>query len=79
MATWEPADIDHDEIDFDYEYHKVDPIDDANLDESMTELNKSIPEQEVLIDMVHRSEWTSMNEDEGVKLEQQIAFNEKEQ
>ena len=40
MATWEP-----DEIDFEYQYDKADPIDDANLDESMNELNRSIREQ----------------------------------
>ena len=44
MATWEPVDIDHDEIDFEDEYDKADPIDDANLDESMIALNKSIRE-----------------------------------
>ena len=37
MATWEP-----DEIDFEDQYDKADPIDDANLDESMNELNRSI-------------------------------------
>ena len=43
MATWEP-----DEIDFEDEYDKADPIDDDNLDESINELNKSIQEQEEL-------------------------------
>ena len=33
MATWEP-----DEIDFEDQYDKADPIDDANLDESINEL-----------------------------------------
>ena len=33
MATWEP-----DEIDFEDQYDKTDPIDDANLNESMNEL-----------------------------------------
>ena len=37
MATWEP-----DEIDFEDQYDKVDPIDDDNLNESMNELNRSI-------------------------------------
>ena len=36
MATWEP-----DEIDFEDQYDKADPIDDADLDTSMNELNKS--------------------------------------
>ena len=43
MASWEP-----DEIDFEDEYDKADPIDDDNLNESMNELNKSIQEQEEL-------------------------------
>ena len=38
MATWEPVDVDHDEIDFEDEYDKVNTIDDVNLDESMTAL-----------------------------------------
>ena len=37
MATWEP-----DEIDFEDQYNKADPIDDANFDELMNELNRSI-------------------------------------
>ena len=37
MATWEP-----DEIYFEDQYNKVDPIDDANLDKSINELNRSI-------------------------------------
>ena len=37
MATWEP-----DEIDFEDQYDKLDPIDDANLDESMTIMNESM-------------------------------------
>ena len=41
MASWEP-----DEIDFEDQYDKADPIDDDNLDESMNELNRSIREQE---------------------------------
>ena len=55
------------------------PIDDVNLDESINELNRSIREQEELEDRIRRTEWSSMNEDERTKLEQQIAFNEKEQ
>ena len=42
----EAADIDV--IDFEDEYDKADAIDDVNLDESINELNKSIPEQEEL-------------------------------
>ena len=74
MATWEP-----DEIDFEDQYDKADPIDDADLDESMTILNKSIREQEKLERKFRRAEWTSTNEDERTKLEQRIAFNEKKQ
>ena len=37
MASWEP-----DEIDFEDQYDKSDPIDDADLDGSMTLLNESI-------------------------------------
>ena len=74
MATWEP-----DEIDFEDQYDKVDPIDDANLDESINELNESIREQEELEKRIRRAEWTSTNKDERTKLEQQIVFNEKKQ
>ena len=73
MASWEP-----DEVYFEDEYDKADPIDDANLDESINELNKSIREQEELENRISRTEWSSINEDEQTKLEQQIAFNEKE-
>ena len=72
MATWEP-----DEIDFEDQYNKADPIDDADLDESMNELNRSIREQEELERRITRAEWTSTNKDQRTKLEQQIAFNEK--
>ena len=51
MATWEPED----EIDFEDEYDKVDPIDDENLDESMTVLNELICEQEELEDKIRRT------------------------
>ena len=78
-GTWEPVDIGHDEIDFKDEYDKTDPIDNVNLDESITELNKSIREQEDLLDMFGGAEWTSKNEDERRELEQQIAFNKKKQ
>ena len=43
MTSWGP-----DEIDFEDQYDKADPIDDANLDESINELNRSIQEQEEL-------------------------------
>ena len=72
MATWEP-----DEIDFEDQYDKADPIDDANLDKSMNELNRSIREQEELERRITRPEWTSTNKDQQTKLEQQIAFNKK--
>ena len=64
MATWEP-----DEIDFEDQYDKADPIDDDNLDESINELNRSIREQEKLERRFRRGEWTSTNEDERTKLE----------
>ena len=74
MASLEP-----DEIDFEDQYDKVDPIDDDNLDESMTLLNESMLVQEELRERLTRAEWKSMNEDERTKLEQRIAFNEKKQ
>ena len=74
MATWEP-----DEIDFEDEYDKADPIDDTNLDESINELNESIREEEELREKLTRSEWKSKNKDERTKLEQRIAFNKKKQ
>ena len=74
MASWEP-----DEIDFEDEYDKADPIDDTNLDESINELNESIREEEELREKLTRSEWKSNNKDERTKLEQRIAFNEKKQ
>ena len=69
MATWEP-----DEIDFEDQYDKADPIDDADLDTSMALLNESIREQEELEKRIRRAEWTSTNKDERMKLEQQIAL-----
>ena len=74
MATWEP-----DEIDFEDQYDNADPIDDADLDASITLLNESIREQEELEKRIRRAEWTSTNKDERTKLEQKIAFNEKKQ
>ena len=74
MATWEP-----DEIDFEDQYDKADPIDDTDLDASISLLNELIREQEELEKRIHRAEWTSMNKDERTKLEQKIAFNEKKQ
>ena len=74
MATWEP-----DEIDFEDQYDKADPIDDTNLDESINELNESIREEEELGERLNRAEWKSNNKDERTKLEQRIAFNEKKQ
>ena len=74
MATWEP-----DEIDFEDQYDKADPIDDDNLNESINELNRSIREQEKLERRLCRAEWTSTNEDEQTKLEQQIVYNKKKQ
>ena len=59
MATWEP-----DEIDFEDQYDKVDPIDDANLYVLIIELNESIREEEKLQERLSRAEWKSMNKDE---------------
>ena len=72
--AWEP-----DEIDFEDEYDKTDPIDDADLDTSMNELNESIREEEELREKLTGAEWKSTNKDERTKLEQRIAFNEKKQ
>ena len=74
MASWEP-----DEIDFEDWYDKLDPIDDADLDTSMNELNESIREQEELESRITRAEWKSMDKNERTKLEQQIALNEEKQ
>ena len=74
MATWEP-----DEIEFEDQYDKEDTIDDDNLDESITMLNKSIREQEELQKRLSRTEWSLMDKDEMTKLGQRIAFNEKKQ
>ena len=52
------ASFELDEIDFEDQYDKADPIDDADLDTSMNEINKSIQEQEELEKTIHRVEWT---------------------
>ena len=69
--------LEPDEIDFEDQYDKADPIDDADVDASMTLLNRLIQEQKELRERLSRAEWKSMNKDEQTKLEQQIAFNEK--
>ena len=74
MATFEP-----DEMDFEDQYDKLDPIDDADLDTSMNELNESIREQEELESRITRAEWKSMDKNERTKLEQQIALNKEKQ
>ena len=74
MATWEPG-----EIDFEDQYDKADPIDDADLDTSMNILNESIQEQEELRGKLSRAEWTLMNKDQRTKLEQRVGFNKKKQ
>ena len=74
MASWEP-----DEIDFEDEYDKADPIDDDNLNEWINELNKSIREQEELQGRLSRAEWSPINKDQIEKLGQWIASNEKKQ
>ena len=55
--------VDIDVIAFEDEYDKADPIDDANFDESINELNRSIWEEEELENRIRRTEWSSMNED----------------
>ena len=74
MATWEP-----DEIDFEDQYDKADPIDDAALDASMTLLNESIRVQDELQERLSRAEWSPINKDRIAKLGLQIVFNEKKQ
>ena len=74
MATSEP-----DEIDFEDQYDKADPIDDSNLDELINEMNRSIREWEELKEKLSRAEWTSKNKDERTKLGQWKAFNKKKQ
>ena len=58
------ASLELDEIDFEDQYDKADPLDDADLDASMTLLNESIRVQEELEKRIRRAEWTSMNKDE---------------
>ena len=59
MASFEPEEIDFEDL-----YDKADPIDDANLAESINQLNRSIQEQKELEKRICRAEWTSMNKDE---------------
>ena len=68
------ATLELDEIDFEDQYNKADPIDDVDIDASMTLLNESIREQEELENRISRAEWTSTNKDEQTKLEQRIAL-----
>ena len=63
MASWEP-----DEIYFEDQYDMANPIDDANLDELINELNRSIQKQEELRDRLSRAEWSPINKDEIAKL-----------
>ena len=51
MATWKPN-----EIDFEDQYDKANPIDDEDLDASMNILNESIREQEELESRITRAE-----------------------
>ena len=74
MASWEP-----DEIDFEAQYDRADPIDDAYLNKLINELNRSIQEQEELQEKLSRAEWSPINKDEIAKLGQMIAFNKKKQ
>ena len=55
------ASLELDEIDFEDQYDKADPIDDADLETSMTLLNESIREQEELESRIRRTEWKSTN------------------
>ena len=70
------ASLELDEIDFEDQYDKADPIHDDSLDELINELNRSIQEQEELESRIHRTEWSSMDKNERTKLEQQIACHE---
>ena len=74
MDTWEP-----DEIHFEDQYDKADPIDDSNLNELINEMNRSIREWEELKEKLSRAEWSPMNKDEIAKLGHRIVFNEKKQ
>ena len=61
-----------DEIDFEDQYDKADPIDDANLDKLINELNRSIREEEELQEKLSRAGWSPINKDESLNL---LAFN----
>ena len=58
------ATLELDEIDFEDQYDKADPIDDVDIDASMTLLNESIREQEELEKRIRRAECASTNKDE---------------
>ena len=58
------ASFELDEIDFEDQYDKADPIDDADLDASMTIMNKSIRVQKELESRIHRIEWSTMDKNE---------------
>ena len=59
MVSFEP-----DEIDFEDQYDKIDPIDVEDLDASMNILNESIREQKELESRITRAEWKSMDKNE---------------
>ena len=59
MASFEP-----DEIYFEDQYDKIDPIDDADLGVSMIILNESMRVQEELESRITRAEWKSMDKNE---------------
>ena len=73
------ASFELDEIDFEDQYDKADPTDDADLDASKTILNESMRVQKELESRIHRTEWSSMDKNEQMKLEQQIALSEGKQ
>ena len=56
------ASLEPDEIEFEGEYDKADPIDDANLDESINELNRSILEHEELEKRTNGHQRIKLNE-----------------
>ena len=58
------VDIDRYEIDFEDEYDKADPIDNADLDELIAKINESIRKQEELLYWFNGAEWKSVNEEE---------------
>ena len=62
------ASLELDEIDFEDQYDKADPIDDADLDTSMTLLNESTREQEELQEKLSMAEWSPINKDEIAKI-----------